>query len=46
MENAVEFMAFFFYLMGGLGLFFAGVGILWFTSVYKSNNQNSGKAKN
>lgn len=45
MENAVEFMAFFFYLMGGLGLFFTGVGVLWFTSVYKDKNQNPDNAK-
>lgn len=35
MEGPAEFMAFFFHLMGGLGLFFSGVGVLWFTSIYK-----------
>lgn len=45
MSVAVEFLQFFFYLMGGLGLFFSGVGILWFTSVYKDKNQNPDKTK-
>ena len=24
-----------FYLLGGLGLFFMGIGMLWFVSVYR-----------
>jgi hypothetical protein len=27
-----------FYLLGGLGLFFIGIGVLWFVSVYKAKN--------
>lgn len=30
-----EVMTMFFQLMGGLGLFFTGVGVLWFVTVYK-----------
>ena len=29
----------FFYIMGGLGIFFLGVGVLWFVSVYKKRNK-------
>jgi hypothetical protein len=28
-----------FYLLGGFGLFFMGIGLLWFVSVYKAKNQ-------
>ncbi len=35
MENALDAPAILFNLMGGLGLFFIGVGLLWFVSVYK-----------
>ena len=35
MENAIDTMTLFFYVMGGLGLFFSGVGVLWFVTVYK-----------
>ena len=24
-----------FYLLGGLGLFFLGIGVLWFVTIYK-----------
>ena len=34
-----EIMALFFYLMGGLGLFFTGVGVLWFVTVYKEKGE-------
>ena len=34
-----EIMALFFYLMGGLGLFFTGVGVLWFVTVYKEKGK-------
>ena len=27
-----------FHLLGGLGLFFIGIGVLWFVSVYKAKN--------
>ena len=33
-----EIMTLFFYVMGGLGLFFTGVGVLWFVTVYKGKN--------
>jgi hypothetical protein len=32
-------VAAFFYILGGLGLFFTGVGVLWFVTVYKEKNQ-------
>lgn len=36
MENALAAMQLLFYVLGGLGLFFSGVGVLWFVSVYKA----------
>jgi hypothetical protein len=35
MENALDATMILFNVMGGLGLFFIGVGLLWFVSVYK-----------
>ncbi len=35
MENAIDATTILFNIMGGLGLFFIGVGLLWFVSVYK-----------
>jgi hypothetical protein len=35
MENAVLATSILFQVMGGLGLFFIGVGVLWFVDVYK-----------
>ncbi|MGB3716230.1 MAG: hypothetical protein WA996_17555 [Candidatus Promineifilaceae bacterium] len=35
MENAIDVLTLFFYVMGGLGLFFTGVGVLWFVTVYR-----------
>ena len=35
MEQAVLTTKLLFNLLGGLGLFFFGVGVLWFVSVYK-----------
>ena len=35
-ENALAAMQLLFYILGGLGLFFTGVGVLWFVSVYKT----------
>ena len=32
-------MAAFFYIVGGLGLFFTGVGVLWFVTVYKERKE-------
>jgi len=34
-EQALLAVQLLFYLMGGLGLFFTGIGVLWFVSVYK-----------
>ena len=28
-----------FYLLGGLGLFFMGIGVLWFVTVYKEKKE-------
>lgn len=36
MENAIDATTILFNLMGGLGLFFVGVGMLWFVSVYRN----------
>jgi hypothetical protein len=30
-----------FHLLGGLGLFFLGIGVLWFVSVYKSKSEQT-----
>ena len=35
--TAIEMV--FFHLLGGLGMFFLGVGVLWFVSVYKKKNE-------
>jgi hypothetical protein len=35
MENAVDVTSILFNIMGGLGLFFSGVGVLWFVTVFK-----------
>jgi hypothetical protein len=35
MENAVLATSILFQVMGGLGLFFMGAGVLWFVDVYK-----------
>ncbi len=39
MENALIATQLLFYVMGGLGLFFLGVGVLWFVSVYKTKTK-------
>lgn len=38
MEQALMATQVLFYLMGGLGLFFMGVGSLWYVSVFKEKN--------
>ena len=38
MGNALLAVQLLFYLMGGIGIFFMGIGILWFVSVYKDKN--------
>ena len=35
MENAAVAVSILFDVMAGLGLFFMGVGVLWFVTVYK-----------
>ncbi len=35
MEQALVATQLLFNLLGGLGLFFLGIGVLWFVSVYK-----------
>ena len=40
MENASTAIELLFHLLGGLGLFFTGIGVLWFTSVYKEKNKD------
>ena len=37
--GASEVMTIFFQLMSGLGIFFTGVGVLWFVSVYKEKKE-------
>jgi hypothetical protein len=32
-------MTMFFNLLGGLGLFFTGIGVLWFGTVYKDKKE-------
>ncbi len=39
MEQALQAVQLLFYLMGGLGLFFTGVGVLWFVTVYKEKQE-------
>ena len=39
MEKALMAVQLLFYLMGGLGLFFLGVGVLWFVDVYKKKTE-------
>ena len=37
--GASAVMTMFFQVMGGLGLFFMGVGVLWFVDVYKKKKE-------
>ena len=39
MEGALSAVQLLFYLLGGLGLFFTGIGALWFVSVYKGKSE-------
>ena len=39
MEQALHAVQLLFFLLGGLGLFFTGVGVLWFVSVYKARQE-------
>jgi hypothetical protein len=38
MEQALPAVQLLFYLLGGLGLFFMGIGVLWFVDVYKKKS--------
>ncbi len=40
MEHALIASQLLFYILAGLGIFFIGIGVLWFVSVYKSKNKN------
>jgi len=37
--GASEIMTIFFQVMSGLGIFFTGVGVLWFVTVYKEKKE-------
>ena len=39
MEQALLAAQLLFFVMGGLGIFFLGVGVLWFVSVYKDKEK-------
>ena len=39
MEQALVAVQLLFYIMVGLGLFFTGVGVLWFVTVYKEKKE-------
>jgi hypothetical protein len=39
MEQALMATQILFYLLGGLGIFFLGVGVLWFVSIYKDKHK-------
>ena len=39
MEQGLIAVQLMFFIMGGLGLFFTGVGVLWFVTVYKEKNE-------
>lgn len=37
MEQALFVAQLFFNILGGMGLFFMGVGVLWFVTIYKAS---------
>ncbi len=39
MEQALLATQTLFYLLGGLGIFFLGAGVMWFVSVYKDKKE-------
>jgi len=39
MEQALVPVQLLFFVMGGLGLFFTGVGVLWFVTIYKEKKE-------
>jgi hypothetical protein len=39
MEQALLATQLLFFILGGLGLFFTGVGVLWFVTVYRDKGE-------
>ena len=39
MEKALLATQLLFFILGGLGIFFLGVGVLWFVTVYKEKSE-------
>jgi hypothetical protein len=39
MEDAAVAVSIMFYILGGLGLFFTGVGVLWGVTVYRDKEK-------
>jgi hypothetical protein len=39
MEQALVAVQLVFFIIGGLGLFFTGVGVLWFVTIYKDGKE-------
>ena len=39
MQQGLQAVQLLFYLFTGIGVFFIGVGVLWFVSVYKKNTE-------
>ena len=39
MEQALLTTQLLFYILGGLGIFFLGIGVLWFVKVYAENKE-------
>lgn len=37
--DVLEVTTLFFNLLGGLGLFFTGIGVLWFVTVYRDKEE-------
>ena len=37
--GASEYITIFFQMMSGLGIFFMGIGALWFVTIYKEKNK-------
>jgi len=39
MEQALFVTRLFYNILGGMGLFFMGVGVLWFVTIYKARKE-------
>jgi hypothetical protein len=39
MEKVLPAVQLLFYLLGGLGLLFTGIGVLWFADIYNKKNK-------